>query len=52
VNWNLSTALGWLQVQVPQSSAEEAREILDSQVSDEDLAAAAEGPPPPQDDQQ
>jgi hypothetical protein len=41
-NWHLTQALGGFKLMVAAGSVAEAREVLASQISDEDLAAQAE----------
>ena len=48
-NWMLTNAIGGLHLLVPSALAEEAREVLGSKVSDQDLAAQAEASPKPDD---
>jgi hypothetical protein len=49
VDWFLTNVLGGYKLSVPAADAERAREILDSRVSDEELAAQAAAFPPPDD---
>jgi hypothetical protein len=49
VNWMLTNAIGGLHLLVPAAFAEEARAILSSRVSDQDLAAQAEAAAKPPD---
>jgi hypothetical protein len=48
-NWMLTNVIGGLHLLVPAAVADEAREILRSRVSDQDLAAQAEAAKKPED---
>jgi hypothetical protein len=48
-NWMLTNVIGGLHLLVPSAVADEAREILHSRVSDQDLDAQAEAAPKPDD---
>jgi hypothetical protein len=49
IDWFLASMMGGYRLLVPSRFAEQAREILGSRISDEELAAQAEAAAPPSD---